>query len=244
MSHFNSMRRVATTILAVTITLACFGAQSSAAGQPSSPSASQEQRIEKKEQSQRILGVVPQFGVTNRQNAPRLTPRGKFNLFVKSATDPFTFVAVGLQAGVSQANDEFPSYGQGAAGYAKRYGAALADNVSSGFFANFLYPVLLKDDPRYFRMGEGSVKHRIGYALRQVVVCHTDRGGRSMNLPNILGAFSTGALSNLYYPPESRGAGLTASRSAISLAYGSAGGLLSEFWPDTQKRLLGHHSRE
>jgi len=202
------------------------------------PPAPGEQEIEKKEQSQRILGVVPMFAVTSRQNAPPLTPRQKFHLTAKQITDPFTFVAAGLQAGLSQATDEFSGYGQGAAGYGKRYGATFADQASGQFFSNFFYPTLLKEDPRYFRSGEGSIKHRIGHALAQEFVCHTDKGGRSFNWSNALGAVTTGGLSNAYYPSTDRGLGLTMSRSGIALLYGSAGGLVQEFWPDIQRKVF------
>lgn len=205
------------------------------------PSASQsesEKGIQKKEQSQRILGVVPMFGVTSRQNAPPLTSAQKFHLFVKGAVDPFEFVAAGIQAGIGQANNEFPSYGQGAAGYGKRYGAALADGVSSEFFSNFFYPVLLKQDPRYFRLGEGSLKHRIGYSLAQEFVCRKDNGGRTFNFSNVLGAVTTGGIANVYYPASDRGFGLTMSRAGIALIYSSAGGLLDEFWPDIQRKVF------
>jgi hypothetical protein len=208
---------------------------------PNAPSASQgepEKEIQKKEQSQRIFGVVPMFGVTSRQNAPPLTPGQKFHLFVKSSLDPFAFVAVGIQAGIGQAANEFPAYGQGAEGYGKRYGAALADSVSSNFFSGFFYPVLLKEDPRYFRLGEGSVKHRIGYSLAQGFVSRKDSGGRTFNFSNVLGAISAGGVSNAYYPPSDRGFGLTMSRAGIALIYGSAGGLISEFWPDIQRKVF------
>src|SRR4029077_9882408 len=109
------------------------------------PSSSAENEIERQEQSQRLLGVIPNFGTTSRQDAPPLSGRAKFRLFYKSAFDPVELSVVGLQAGVSQAEDEFPEYGQGAAGFGKRYGATLADEVSSGFFANYFYPVLLKE---------------------------------------------------------------------------------------------------
>jgi hypothetical protein len=148
-----------------------------------------------------------------------------------------------VQAGVSQAVDEFPDYGQGAAGYGKRYGAALADEVSATFFEGFLWPVLLKQDPRYFRLGEGSTKHRIVYSLAQAVVCHTDKGTRSFNYSNVLGAFSAGALSNAYYPQGDRGFGLTMSRSAIAIMYGSLGGLFDEFYPDISRKLFHKHPK-
>jgi hypothetical protein len=207
------------------------------AGTPQQQGSQQnEKQIQKQEQSQRILGVVPQFGMTSRQNAAPLTTGQKFHLFLKTSFDPFAYAAAGLQAGLGQATNEFPGYGQGAAGYGKRYGASIADQVSSNFFANFFYPSLFKQDPRYFRLGEGSVKHRIFYSLAQEFVCHTDKGGRSFNWSNVLGAFTSGAISNAYYPSTDRGAGLTVSRSAVALAYGSAGGLVDEFWTDIHNK--------
>lgn len=223
----------------------CLLASSLAAAQnpppPNAPSAAQgasEKEIQNKEQSQRILGVVPMFGVTSRQNAPPLTSGQKFHLFVKDAVDPFSFVAAGMQAGIGQATNEFPAYGQGAEGYGKRYGAAFADSVSSNLFSGFFYPVLLKEDPRYFRLGEGTVKHRIGYSLAQVFVSRKDSGGRTFNFSNVLGAISAGGVSNAYYPPGDRGFGLTMSRAGIALIYGSGGGLIDEFWPDIQRKLF------
>jgi hypothetical protein len=202
------------------------------------PQSEQEKELQKQEQSQRILGLAPMFGVTSRQNAAPLTRGEKFHLFTKGAFDPFAFAAAGLQSGIGQAQNEFPGYGQGAAGYGKRYGASLADQVSSSFFSNYFYPVLLKEDPRYFRLGETSVKHRILYSLEQEFVGRTDKGTRSFNWSNVLGAFTAGGISNIYYPSTDRGAGLTLSRSAIALAYGSIGGLVDEFWPDVNRKLF------
>jgi hypothetical protein len=202
----------------------------------------QEKKIEKKEQSQRMLGL-PQFTVTDRKNAPPLTPKGKFQLFYKTTFDPAEFVLVGLESGVSQAENSFPAYGQGASGYAKRYGAAFTDQLSSGFFSDFAYPVLLKEDPRYFRLGEGSAKHRFAYALTQVVIGHKDKGGRTFNWSNVLGALSSGSISNAYYPQADRGFGLTLDRAGISLLYGSLGGLGSEFWPDIHRKLFHRHPK-
>jgi hypothetical protein len=98
--------------------------------------------------------------------------------------------------------------------------------------------------PRYFRLGQGTVKHRILYALWQQVNCHTDKGGRTFAWENVLAAFTTGGLSNAYYPPAERGLGLTMSRSAISIGYGSLGGLVDEFYPDIAHRLLHRHDKQ
>ena len=207
------------------------------APKPAPPTPQQtEDQIRKEEESQRGFGVMPMFAVTSRHNVPPLTPRQKFHLFAKSAFDPFVFAEVSIQAGISQAQNSFPDYGQGAEGFARRYGAAFGDSVSSNFFSNFAYPVLLKEDPRYFRSGQGSVKRRIGYAFLQEFIAHTDKGGRSLNFSNILGALSAGGVSNLYYPEADRGFTLTMSRAGIALIYGSIGGLLNEFWPDIHRK--------
>ena len=224
---------------------------------PSSPSASSpsasktqkqksqsEREIEKQEQSQRTLGVLPDFLATNRQDASPLTPTQKFHLFAKQAFDPVEFVVVGAQAGLSQADNQFPGYGQGAQGYAKRYGAAFGDEVSSGFWSNFFYPTIFKADPRYFRLGEGSLTHRGLYSIKQEFIAHTDRGGKSFNFSNVLGALTAGGISNLYYPADDRGFGLTMSRAGIALAYGAAGGLVEEFGPDVRRKLFGKHSKD
>jgi hypothetical protein len=214
---------------------------------PNSPGAQKseaEKAEEKQEQSQRMLGVVPEFSVTSRLNASPLTGGQKFHLFAKSAFDPVEFVVVGAQAGVSQAENEFPGYGQGAAGFGKRYGATLADEVSSNFFSNYFWAVALKQDPRYFRLGRGTIKRRIFYSLEQELICHTDRGGRSFCFENVLGAFSAGGLSNVYYPSSDRGFGLTMSRASIALLYGSLGGLTDEFYTDIAQRLFHRRRKE
>jgi hypothetical protein len=220
-------------------------AQQSSVPAPNSPEQSkQEQKakseaeLQREEQSQRILGIVPMFSITNRSNAAPLTPGQKFHLFTRSAFDPIEIPIYGFQAGISQALDEFPGYGQGAAGYGKRFGATMADGVSSNFFSNFLYPTLFKEDPRYFRLGQGHFKRRFFYALTRPLVTHKDAGGRSFNYSSVFGAFSSGGLSNIYYPSDDRGFGLTVSRSSIQLAYGSLGGLVDEFWPDIQRKMF------
>jgi hypothetical protein len=220
-------------IASALLVAACAAAQSP----PAPPQGSaQEKKIEKKEQSRRVLGL-PEFAVTDREDAPPLPIQGKFRLFYRTAFDPMEFVITGLEAGIGQAEDSFPAYGQGASGYGKRFGAAYADQLSSNFFAIFLYPSLLKDDPRYFRLGEGSFKRRFGHALAQEFIAHKDAGGRTFNWSNTLGALSSGALSNAYYPPAERGFGLTMSRAGVALLYGSLGGIGSEFWPDISRKM-------
>ena len=216
------------------------------AGAPSSPPSdgaaiAREKEVEKEEQSQRILGVVPMFGVTHEHALP-LTPKQKFTLAMKTSYDPFTFASSAFQAGLGQASNEFSGYGQGAEGYGKRFAATYTDQFTGAFFGGFLYPVLFKQDPRFFRLGQGPIKRRIWHAVREEFVCHTDKGGRTFNASNVLGAASSGLLSTLYYPDSDKDVPLALSRAGVSLAYGVAGDMLDEFWPDLHRKLF--HKRQ
>ena len=217
------------------------GEQQNAKVEPEKPAPDKD--IKQQEQSKRIFGVVPSFGTTDRMDAPPLTSGEKFHLMRKATFDPVTISIAAFGAAISQAQDQFPDYHQGLKGYARRFGAGFADQASSQFFSNYLYPVLFKEDPRYFRLGHGSFGHRASYALKQEFICHTDKGGRSFNFSNVLGAFSSGGISNLYYPASDRGASLTLTRSATAVGYGSLGGLISEFWPDIQAKVLHRHKK-
>src|SRR5262249_27718193 len=87
----------------------------------------------KEQEKQRVFGLVPNFYVSYTPDAAPLGPKHKFELAWKSASDPITLVGVGFLAGIDQAADRWSAYGQGAQGYAKRYGATYADVFAATF---------------------------------------------------------------------------------------------------------------
>ncbi len=196
----------------------------------------------RQQEKQRILGVIPNFNTTDVQDAAPLSPGQKFRLAYRSAIDPFEFVAAGMLAGFGQATNNHAGYGQGFAGYSKRYGAAYADSADGVFWGNAVLPVLLRQDPRYFRMGHGSIKRRILYSLSTAVWTKNDNGSWGPNYSNVAGNFISGGISNLYYPPEDRGLELTVDGALTVTAEGALGALGVEFWPDISRKLL--HKRD
>ena len=188
--------------------------------------------------SERMFGIVPTYTITDARNAPPLTSRQKFGLFAKGTLDPFPVGVYALQAGISQASNTHSGYGQGASGYAKRFGAALLDGTSARFFSTYAFPSLLHQDPRYFRKGQGSAWSRVGYSMTRGVVTRADSGNAQPNWSNIFGKFVGASLSNLYYPAADRGPQLTLTRVAISLTYQTVGNLAIEFWPEIHKKVF------
>ena len=212
--------------------------------QQGSGTASDHERAEselKKQEKQRILGIIPNFNTSNIQNAAKLSSGQKFRLALRGALDPFTFVAAGLIAGWEQAQNTFPGYGQGAAGYGKRLGAAYADSFSGSMFGGAIFPSILHQDPRYFRKGSGKFTSRLLYAVVSTVRAKNDNGRWAPNYSNVLGNVAAGGVSNLYYPSADRGFGLTMQRAGVVTAEGAIGAVFVEFWPDIDAKLFHKH---
>ncbi len=182
------------------------------------------------EVKQRILGVLPNFYVSYVPNAAPLTRKQKFKLALKVTIDPVTFLTTGVTAGIEQWQGDFEGYGQGFGGYAKRYGAAYGDRVSSTFFGAALLPSLLHQDPRYFYKGKGKIINRALYAISTVVICKGDNGHWQPNYSNVLGNLAAGGISSLYYPnSEKRDAQVTVDNILIGVGTGAIGTLFQEF---------------
>jgi hypothetical protein len=184
----------------------------------------------KVEEQQRVLKVIPNFYVSYVPNAAPLDSRQKFELAWKTLVDPVSFVTIGAIAGVQQSQNSFSGYGQGASGYAKRYGASYGDLVSGTLIGSAILPSLLKQDPRYFYKGTGSKRSRVLYALANSVICKGDNGHWQTNYSSIFGSLAAGGLSNFYYPAEDRnGARLTFENAAIGIGATGALNLMEEF---------------
>jgi hypothetical protein len=115
----------------------------------------------------------------------------------------------------------------------------LANEVASGFFVTFLFPSLLHQDPRYYRLGAGPFKRRLGHALIRPVLTHRDSGGRAFNWSGLLASIATSSLSNAYYPEVNRGVGETFSRVAMSIPFSMIDQIVNEFGPDLEKKFFG-----
>lgn len=190
------------------------------------------------EEQQRILGAIPNFYVSYIPNAAPLSAGQKYSLVWKYSIDPVNLAISAATAGIEQAEDAYPGYGQGAAGFGKRLGSAYADDFVSNIIGGAVLPSLLHQDPRFF-YHSGAIGSRILYSLATVVICKGDNGRWQPNYSFIGGNFLSGAISNLYYPAQQRGVATTIDTVLINTAMGAVGSLAEEF---LLKRLTTHSS--
>ena len=193
--------------------------------QTSEEVATEEVKVEEK---QRVLGFIPNFYVVYDPDPVPLTTKLKFRLALKVSTDPITALGIAFLSGTQQAGDT-PDYGQGAAGFGKRFGANAADGFSDIMIGGAILPSLLHQDPRYFYQGSGTKKSRIQHAMLHPFVCKGDNGNWQPNYSSLGGDLASSAISNVYYPRSNRGAGLIFTNFAISTAERVATSLAQEF---------------
>ena len=162
--------------------------------------------------------------------------KDKFFLFARDTFNPVTFIASGFFAGLDQAQNRDPSFGQGGTGYAKRFGASFVDQASFKFFRDFAYPAIFSEDPRYYRLSQGPNGKRLLHAVDHAFVARRDNGNRMFNFSEWVGTVSVIALSNAYHPGNQRGF----APAAIQLGYGLIEDMgldvLREFWPETARK--------
>ena len=193
--------------------------------------------------------VMPNYLTVDGQSQVKpVSWKEKFAMAAKGSFDPYEFTLVGIVAGIRQADNSSPAFGQGMKGYAKRYGAAFADQVDGNIMVGGVYPTILKIDPRYFRLGRGSFVRRFGYGIDRIFIAREDSGGHTFNIPEFAGNASAIAISNLYYPAADRSWSASLSGWGTQMGLDAFGNELKEFWPDIhgyiQKRQARHQEKK
>src|ERR1700722_6714417 len=223
--------------------------------QPSAQSSSQDQKKlaqedpnqkedPKKKKDDRMFYVMPHYlTVDGESQVKPISWKEKFAISAKGSFDPYEFTVVGIVAGIRQAENSSPAFGQGAEGHAKRYGAAFADQVDGNVMVGGVFPSIMKIDPRYFQLGKGSVPHRMGYAFSRIFVARTDAGKHVFNIPEFAGNATAIAISNFYYPAADRGFGTSFSAWGTQMGLAAFGNELKALWPDIHHYLQKKHER-
>jgi hypothetical protein len=187
-------------------------------------------------ESKRLLGIVPNYRSSpSLQNYQPLSPGDKFKIASEDAFDRGTVILAGIFGAEAQAANANRSFGQGAAGFGRYFGAAYGDLVIGDYMTEGIFPVLLHQDPRYFRKGQGSGRSRLGYAAGQIFWTHTDSGGTQFNYSEVVGNSAAVAISNSYYA-DNRTAHEAAAKLGVQIGVDMAANILKEFWPDLQRK--------
>jgi hypothetical protein len=198
------------------------------------PQPDKKDREAKDEVPKRIFWIIPNFMTANDQpeNKGPLTPWQKYNIAWHQFFDESAHFGNLLQAGISQAADGIPHFGQGWGAFGERYLAQEGDQFTGSFLIYGLLPNMLHQDPRYFRRGRGSALTRIAYAASRVLIARTDSGKPTFNASQVFGQLGQAGISLSYYAKQDRDVDGLFQGWAINQAYNIGWNQLKEFTPD------------
>jgi len=187
-------------------------------------------------ESRHILGIIPNYRTfPSLQDYKPLSIGEKFKIASEDSLDRGTFALAAAFGGLGQMTNSNRSFGQGAAGFGRYFGASYGDLLIGNYMTEAVYPSLLHQDPRYFRRGIGTGRSRFFYAVSRVLWTQRDSGGTQFNYSEWLGNSTAVAISNAYYPDQ-RSAGSAVSKLALQVGVDAVGNVLKEFWPDLQRK--------
>src|ERR1700732_3284620 len=192
----------------------------------------------------RLFFALPNFlTVESANKISPLSTKQKFAVVTRSSFDYIQIPWFAFLAGVSQAEDSEPGYGQGAAGYGKRFGAAAADGTIENYWTSAILPSALHQDPRFYQLGKGSFWHRTFYSMSRIVVTRSDSGSSQFNVSEVSGSAIAASISTYsYHPHGDKTLSNTASVWGSQIAYDTATIVLKEFWPDIRRKLTHKHN--
>ncbi len=207
------------------------------APQQDPPSAQPQAPLSNKPQTKRILGIIPNFRSVSTDT--KLPPQTLKEKFITTTEDSFDYSAVvipTLLAGYNMGLKATPEFGQGAAGYGQYWWHSAVDQTTENYFVEFVFPVLTREDSRYYTLGRGDFFKRTGYALTRAVVTRSDTGSSQFNLSEVAGAGASAALANAYYPARERTFSTTATNWGLDVGIDAFTFVLKEFWPDVNQK--------
>ena len=188
-------------------------------------------------EDKRAYGVLPNYRTAELASPFKpLTAKQKITIAAKDSFDGAVYPTALVMSVIYQAENANPSFGQGLKGYAKRAGTAFGDQMIGNMMTEGFMPALLHEDPRYFRVGEGSFGHRLWYAATRTVVTTTDSNKRTFNFAEWTGNSVAVGISNLYYQ-DGRHWGDNAERLLVQCGTDTLSNVLKEFWPDVKRHL-------
>jgi hypothetical protein len=190
-------------------------------------------------QTKRILGIVPNFrAVSTDEKLPPQTLKDKFMDATQDSFDYSSILLPGLLAAYSMGTDATPEFHQGAAGYARYFWHAAADQTIENYMVEFVVPTVTREDTRFYTLGRGGFLKRTGYAVSRVVITRSDSGKEEFNFGEIVGAGGAAGISSLYYPTRERSLGKTGTQWGLDVGIDAAAFFFREFWPDVNHALF------
>jgi hypothetical protein len=140
-----------------------------------------------------------------------------------------------VTAGIAQWRDAPEEWGQGMAGYGKRYADRVATHAIRG---SIRYGVAYwrNEDIKFHPSGLDGKWDRIKYAMKRTFIVPRIEGpGTTVSVARFAGAYGAAGIQRAWHPDDRRTVGATLTAGSVSLGIDVAANLVKEFWPRKNK---------
>ena len=196
-----------------------------------------------RQQPKRILGFMPNFRSVSAGAAVH-PPGWKYNFKIASrqAFDYSSFIFLGLTTFSAYETDSHPSLDNGDAPFWAYLWRGFLDKTDGTYLGGFFYPSLLHEDNRYYPLGDGhTIFKRAIYVIDRQVITRNYSGNQTFNFANLLGKATTQYVSRFYYPPNSSGFSVLATKFAYASMRDIGFSAIREFYPDVAAHYIRKH---
>lgn len=166
------------------------------------------------------------------QGTEQFTPPEKLVFSLTEVVRPITILPSLYSASYEQLFNSDPKYGHDAGAFGEKFGASMLRRASLRVFSDGVFASAFHQDPRYYRIADGSIFRRSLLALRQAVIRRGDDGDNQFNYSGIAGRAVSAALTVTYYPQPSVTAKVVGTTFLFSIASDAGGNLVLEFLPN------------
>jgi hypothetical protein len=173
---------------------------------------------------------------TSVSSLDNLTFRDRLRLYERSFTAPEHFIGPLLGAGVSQATDTPPKWGEGAAGFGRRAGSGYGRSVLGGTIA-LAVASIDHEDPRFVPSQDSGILRRARHAIVGTFVSSADDGGPMPAYSRLVGIYGAAFIANAWEPASQDSTIHAFERGSTALLSSVGWHLLDEFEPDIRKAL-------
>jgi hypothetical protein len=162
--------------------------------------------------------------------APR-DPESYSREYTRDTIGPKAIGGAALHAGIGQAMNHPPEWGQGAAGFGRRFASGFAGHAVKTSI-EFPIAAIRHEDLHYHRSTEQGFGPRLGHALVSTVITEkTTTGQKTVASGRIAGSIGSGLISRAWQPAMYRTVAGGFATGGISLGTDAAVHVVQEFWP-------------
>lgn len=166
-----------------------------------------------------------------------ITPRQSLRWFTTNTNDWSNLAGQVFLSAIGTAPDRPKEYGPHWGGFADRYGMGMARSATGNAIEAGV-GLVLREDPRYFRVPDRPFKARVGNVIRLAFVARSHAGSFGPAYARYMAVFGNNFLSNTWRVNSEANAHDALLRTAEGFGGFMAANAFEEFWPDIKKRVF------